>query len=128
AADGGRVVVVADGGLPAVQALLRWDPAWFAGRELAERRQLGFPPAVRMASVTGTPEAVADLLAAARLPAGTEPLGPVPAGDEQERMLLRVPRGRAAELARALHQAAGVRTARKVGQPVRIQVDPQDLF
>jgi primosomal protein N' (replication factor Y) len=45
AADGGRVVVVADGGLAPVQALLRWDPTWFAARELAERRELGFPPA-----------------------------------------------------------------------------------
>ena len=57
-AAGGRVVVVADGALAAVQALLRWDPAWFAARELAERRELGFPPAVRMASVTGAAEAV----------------------------------------------------------------------
>ncbi|MEK8106649.1 primosomal protein N' [Micromonospora sp. M12] len=62
-----------------VQALLRWDAAWFAGRELAERRELGFPPAVRMASVTGAAEAVADLLAAARLPDDAEVLGPVPA-------------------------------------------------
>ncbi|MER7475437.1 primosomal protein N', partial [Micromonospora sp. NPDC000018] len=47
AAGGGRVVVVADGALAPVQALLRWDAAWFAARELAERRELGFPPAVR---------------------------------------------------------------------------------
>ena len=56
AADGGRlgrVVVVADAGLPPVQALVRWDPAWHAGRELAARREVGFPPAVRMASVEG---------------------------------------------------------------------------
>src|SRR2546423_1483770 len=77
-ADGGRVVVVADGGLAAVQALVRFDPRWLAGRELEERRELGFPPAVRMASVTGSPSAVADLLAAARLPDGVEELGPVP--------------------------------------------------
>lgn len=42
-APAGRVVVVADGALAPVQALLRWDAAWFAGRELAERRELGFP-------------------------------------------------------------------------------------
>lgn len=128
AATGGRVVVVADGGLAPVQALLRWDPAWFAARELAERRELGFPPAARMASVTGTPEAVADLLAAARLPDGAELLGPVPAGEAQERMLVRVTRSQAAALARALHEAAGVRTARKATQPVRIQIDPLDLI
>jgi primosomal protein N' (replication factor Y) len=127
ARPGGRVVVATDGALPAVQALLRWDPAWYAARELAERRELGFPPASRMASLTGAPEAVADLLAAAHLPEGAELLGPVPVGEE-ERMLVRVRRARAAALARALHEAAGVRTARKATQPVRIQVDPLDLF
>ena len=122
------MVVVADGGLATVQALLRWDPGWFAGRELAERRELGFPPAARMASLTGTPEAVADLLEVLRLPEGAEVLGPVPAGPGQERMLLRVARSRAAALARSLHEAAGVRAARKAAQPVRIQVDPLDLL
>jgi primosomal protein N' (replication factor Y) len=125
---GGKVVVVADGSLAPVQALLRWDPGWFASRELAERRELGFPPAARMASLTGRPEAVAELLAAARLPDGTELLGPVPAPDEQERMLLRVSRSRAAELAHALHEAAAVRSAKKAALPVRIQIDPADLF
>ena len=51
----GSVVVLAEATLPAVQALIRWDPVTFSERELAERTELGFPPAVRMASVTGTP-------------------------------------------------------------------------
>ncbi|KAB1927129.1 primosomal protein N' [Micromonospora noduli] len=127
-APAGRVVVVADGALAPVQALLRWDSGWFAGRELAERRELGFPPAVRMASVTGAAEAVADLLAAARLPDDAEVLGPVPAEEGRERMLVRVPRARAAALAEALHSAAGVRAARKAADPVRLQVDPLSLF
>ncbi|SBT38407.1 replication restart DNA helicase PriA [Micromonospora auratinigra] len=128
AAAGGRVVVVADGALAPVQALLRWDAAWFAARELAERRELGFPPAVRMASVTGPAEAVADLLAGARLPEEADVLGPVPAEEGRERMLVRVPRARAAALALALHAAAGTRTARKAADPVRLQVDPLSLF
>jgi len=128
ARSGGRVVVVADGALAPVQALLRWDPAWHAARELAERRELGFPPASRMASVTGSTDAVAELLAEAHLPPGHERLGPVPAGPDTERMLLRVPRGEAAALARALHEAVAVRTARKAAHPVRVQVDPHDLF
>ncbi|MFU8874130.1 primosomal protein N' [Micromonospora sp. SL4-19] len=127
AADG-RVVVVADGALAPVQALLRWDAAWFAARELAERRELGFPPAVRMASVTGPADAVADLLAGTRLPDGAEVLGPVPADEGRERMLVRVPRARAAALAEALHAAAGQRSARKAADPVRLQVDPLTLF
>ena len=48
----GPVVVLAEATLPAVQALIRWDPVTFSERELAERTELGFPPAVRMASVT----------------------------------------------------------------------------
>ncbi|WP_326555671.1 primosomal protein N' [Micromonospora sp. NBC_01813] len=128
AADGGRVVVVADGGLAPVQALLRWDPGWFAARELADRRELGFPPTARMASVTGSAEAVAELLAALRLPDEAELLGPVPAADGQERMLVRVRRSQAAELARRLREAAGTRSARKAAQPVRIQIDPLDLL
>jgi primosomal protein N' (replication factor Y) len=127
-AAGGRVVAGADAGLPVVQALVRWDPAGFADRELAERTELGFPPARRFASLTGTPAAVAELLDAARLPASAEPLGPVPAGDDAERLLLRVPRSDGTALAAALHAAAAVRSARKAPDPVRIQLDPLELF
>ncbi|MCU7728954.1 primosomal protein N', partial [Actinoplanes sp. KI2] len=128
ARDGGRVVVVADGSLATVQALIRWEPGWFAERELAERRELGFPPAARMAGLTGKPEAVAELLAAARLPAGAEVLGPVPAGDDEERMLVRTSRSQAAAMARALHEAAAVRSAKKAALTVRIEVDPATIF
>ncbi len=125
---GGKVVVVADGALAAVQALLRWDPATFAARELAERRELGFPPAARMASLTGPPDAVAELLALTDLPAGAETLGPVPLGEE-ERVLVRVAsRSEGAALASALHSAAGVRSARKAEGSVRVRVDPRELW
>ncbi len=76
-ADGGRVVVVADSAIPAVQALIRWDPVTHAERELAERAELRFPPAVRMASLTGPDDAVQALLSAAELPPTAELLGPV---------------------------------------------------
>lgn len=128
ARQGGKVVIVADGGLVPVQALLRWDPATFAARELAERRQLGFPPAARLASLTGAPAAVAELVGLAQLPDGAELLGPVPVRDA-ERLLVRVPtRAAGRALAAALHQAAGVRSARKAAEPVRIQVDPAELW
>ena len=54
----GTVLVHADPALPVTQALIRWDPVTFAERDLAERAELGFPPAVRMAAVTGEPAAV----------------------------------------------------------------------
>jgi primosomal protein N' (replication factor Y) len=123
ARPGGRVVVVADRALPQVQALIRWDAKGAAARELADRAALAFPPSTRMASVTGTPAAVADLLA--HLEVG-EVLGPVPVGD-QERAFLRVPRAEGAVLAVALRAAAGVRSARKA-EPVRIELDPLDLL
>jgi primosomal protein N' (replication factor Y) len=117
----GRVIVVADRMVPQVQALIRWDPAGAAARELADRTALGFPPATRMASVSGSPAAVADLLGMLDL----EVLGPVPDGD-QERAFVRVPRPEGAALAAALKGAAGVRSARKA-EPVRIELDPLSL-
>lgn len=127
AADGGRVVVVADSALAPVQALVRWDPAWHAAGELAARSELRFPPAVRMASVEGPPAAVADLLAAARLPGSAEMLGPVDLAQGRERALVRVPRADGRELAAALAAAQGVRSARKAADPVRVRLDPLEL-
>jgi len=126
---GGPVVVVADAGLPPVQALIRWDPVTLAERELAERQELGFPPAVRMAALTGSPAAIRELLEAVRLPEGAEVLGPVATSDpEQERALVRVPRPAGPALARVLKEAQGVRSARKTAETVRVQLDPLELI
>jgi primosomal protein N' (replication factor Y) len=130
---GGSVVVVADASLTPVQALVRWDPATFAGRELAERAELRFPPAARMASLTGAPEAVGALLAAAELPRHAEVLGPLPVaegrpGPELIRSLVRVPRSEGLALAQALHAGQAVRSAAKQPGPVRVQLDPSALI
>jgi primosomal protein N' (replication factor Y) len=132
----GPVIVAAEGSLPAVQALVRWDPVTYAERELAERREAGFPPAARMASLTGAPAAVRELLADARLPDGAEVLGPVPVPvpaaqadvQERERALVRVPRSAGQAMARALKEAQGVRSARKATETVRVQIDPLELI
>jgi len=76
-ASGGAVAVVAEAGLPVVQALIRWDPVTHAERELAEREALRFPPAVRMAALSGQERAVAGFLAAAVLPPEADVLGPI---------------------------------------------------
>ena len=129
----GPVVVLAEATLPAVQALIRWDPVTFSERELAERAELGFPPAVRMASLTGTPAAVAEFVAAAGLPAQAEVLGPVPAGGPGgsppriDRALIRIGRRDGLALARALHAAQATRSARKDGGAVRVQLDPAEV-
>jgi len=122
----GRVVVIADRGLAAVQALVRWDPAGAAARELAERTELRFPPAVRMASLTGTPAALADFVEALPAVARADVLGPVPAGEGTERLLLRAPLQASAQLAAALRGAAAVRSAKKA-DPVRVELDPRVL-
>lgn len=126
---GGELVVLADAALPAVQAVVRWDPVTFAERELADRAELGFPPAVRMATLTGAASAVRQLLEETRLPAGAQVLGPVPVDDGgQERAMVRVPRPAGAALAAALKGANGVRAARKAPEVVKVCVDPLDLI
>ncbi|MFD9123629.1 primosomal protein N' [Kitasatospora sp. NPDC059571] len=131
ASAGGAVVVVAEPTARPVQALVRWDPAGHAATELDEREQLHFPPVSRMASVTGPPQAVADLLGLIRLPEGADVLGPVPApaarGEELERALLRVAPGRGAALAAALKAAQIARLALRTAEPVRIRIDPTDI-
>jgi primosomal protein N' (replication factor Y) (superfamily II helicase) len=128
----GTVLVHADAALPATQALIRWDPVTFAERDLAERAELGFPPAARMAAVSGEAAAVASILQS--LDPGLEILGPVPVeqpaqpGDDQVRALVRVPRAEGAALARALQAAQAGRSARKEGGGVRVQLDPPELI
>jgi primosomal protein N' (replication factor Y) (superfamily II helicase) len=128
---GGAVVICADPQAPAVQALVRIDPAGHADRELDERGELGFPPAVVMAELTGPAPAVTALLDLTRLPEGTQTLGPIevlpPPGQpspEQVKVLLRAPRPARAELASALHAAAAVRSARRDPGAVRVRIDP----
>jgi primosomal protein N' (replication factor Y) len=144
AAADATVVVGADASIPGVQALIRWDPAGIAQRELADRRALDFPPISRLASVTGRPADIAVLLASARLPDRAEELGSVPVpptraakrpgsalpepGEEQIRTLLRVPRAQGIALAEALHAAAATGSAKKSGRAVRIALDPLELW
>ncbi len=128
AAEGGAVVVVADSGLAAVQALIRWDPVTHAERELAERATLRFPPAVRMAALTGPASAVREVLSAAALPPGADVLGPVPVEADQARALVRVPRSGGLALAAALRAAQAVRTAQKEAGVVRLRLDPAELI
>ncbi|WP_435866455.1 primosomal protein N' [Streptosporangium sandarakinum] len=128
-----ELVVMADSAVPAVQALLRWDPITHAERELADRTELGFPPAVRMATLTGSPAAVREMLGEVALPDGAQVLGPVPIethrGDQvRERAMVRVSRVSGTALAAALKGAVGVRSARKSPEPVRVCIDPLDVI
>ncbi|TWG92084.1 replication restart DNA helicase PriA [Nocardioides sp. J9] len=123
---GGRALAVGDPALPVLQALVRWDPAGFARREAEDRWAARLPPAARVATLTGAPGALDDLQALVALPESADVLGPVPADDEDERLVVRVPRAQGAALARALAEAQRLRSARKL-EPVRVQLDPLEI-
>ncbi|MBO9521223.1 MAG: primosomal protein N' [Nocardioidaceae bacterium] len=124
-APGGRVLAVGDPAHPALQALVRWDAGGFADREITERQQAHLPPSSRVATLTAPAEVLDAARAALELPAGAEVLGPVPAEDEQ-RLVVRVPRAAGADLSAALQAMQARRSARKEPH-VRVQVDPHDL-
>ncbi|MBO3745496.1 primosomal protein N' [Streptosporangiaceae bacterium NEAU-GS5] len=125
---GAELIVMADSAAPVVQALIRWDPVTFAERELRERQELGFPPAIRIATLTGPPSGVRETLETLDLPPAAQVLGPVDMGEGNERAMIRVPPAFGPELARVLKGASGVRSARKAGDLVRIVMDPLDLI
>ena len=86
AAPGAPVMLVGVGGAIA-HALNTWQPGPYAAAELADRRALRFPPAVRVASVTGTSAEVETAIESLTDLAGLDVLGPVshdPAGPGQK--------------------------------------------
>ncbi len=140
ASSGGAVVLLAPAGLPPVEALVRWDPAWLAARELAERRELSLPPAAAVARLVGAAPVVGGVLAQLELPASGEVLGPTPlerppgpprpgapAEEPGVSALVRVPLGERAALARALHAVAVGRSSRKEGGGLRVELDPEEV-
>jgi primosomal protein N' (replication factor Y) len=125
--------------LPVVEALVRWDPAWFAGRELAERRELGLPPTVRMAQLVATRHTLEAALGQVELPDDIERLGPMPAPSggpgrggapagpddpPKQQLLLRAPLAAQDRLLTALRDLRAIRSARKEPETVTVRVDP----
>ena len=127
AAEGGRVVIVADAALPAVQALVRWDPAGFAERERQERVELRLPPPWRVVEVSGAPHDVQSFLDVLDLPPSGRVLGPVPVdvrGEVRSRALVSATHDEGAALASACKVTSSVRSASKTGGPVTVRFDP----
>ncbi|MGL4340504.1 MAG: primosomal protein N' [Rhodoglobus sp.] len=108
AAAGAPTVLVGVGGAVA-SALVTWRQADYARTELADRRKLRFPPAIRVATVTGTPEAVAAAVAHSGI-AAADVLGPVESDPPLVRAILRFDYSRGGEVAAAL-RAELVRSA-----------------
>ena len=115
AAPGAPVLLAGVGGALA-RALNAWRPDIFAASELADRRQLRFPPAVRVASVTGTAADVDAALADLGAVAGLDILGPVDTEAPLVRAVVRFGYARGDEVAHAL-KAAVVRNAARRRKP-----------
>ncbi|WP_091251874.1 primosomal protein N' [Arthrobacter sp. ok909] len=144
APDGGLVVITADDAA-GVGALLRWDPAGYAGRELALRQELQLPPAVRVASITGGRTAVGHFTEAVQerlavhgtvlRTAGPAPLMLPPAGrptprdsGEEVRTLLFIPYAQAADVTAVLRAVKAAAAAKRSDDPVQLRLDGVDVL
>ena len=121
ARPGAHVVVTAESSVPVVQALIRWDAAWFASHELAQRTEAGLPPSNRMVSLRGTAADIAEVSAAVSTP--HQLLGP----NEDSRAFLVASRENGLALSRELRAVASVRSARRDTGIVQVVCDPRDL-
>ena len=131
--QGGTVIAVGDTGSRPLQALVRTDPAGFADRELAERSEARFPPAVKLITVDGRPESLADFTGLVEPPEPTEILGPVELGPNAtgdvmiNRLTLRSPLTVGNRLTAAVKAVSTTRSAKKAEGALRIQVDPVEI-
>ncbi len=121
--------------LPAVEALVRWDPAWLADRELGERAELALPPTVTMAQLVGPRAALAEALGHGEVDPAVERLGPLPfpvrgtgsgADPSLVQVLLRAPLEHRPHLAASLAAMRAGRSARKEKDSVSVRMDPVD--
>ena len=128
-----RVILLGGPDPVAAQALVRWDQAGFARRDLLERAELHLPPAWRVARLDGPVRGVESLLAQADAD-GFEVLGPVapppvrgqvPPG--VARALVRAPLSQGKALATMLGVRLRDRSARRE-EPVRVELDPTRLW
>ncbi|TFC51637.1 primosomal protein N' [Cryobacterium sp. TMT1-21] len=126
AGPGAPVILVGVGGVLA-RSLNNWQPEALAAAELYDRRQLRFPPAVRVASVTGTAAdvavAVVDLAGMDGVdvlgPVSTEPgsAGPGSTGAPLVRAIVRFAYGSTGDDVARLLKAAIVRNAARRRRP-----------
>jgi primosomal protein N' (replication factor Y) len=121
------VVQTSDPGHHAIQALVRWDPAFFWRHELPRRVELGFPPARRLllfeGAEPGEAPAALDLLARTLGPKA-ELLGPAAMG-RGWRIIAKVEDAEAA--ARALRPAL-TETSRSGGPRMSVDVEPLEVL
>ncbi|MEA9985096.1 primosomal protein N' [Subtercola vilae] len=132
AAPRAPAIIVGVGGELA-RTLVTWQQNRFASDELADRRRLRFPPAVRVATVKGTPEAVAGAVKElhdsvhGEDSAKIDVLGPVPDEDDFVRSIVRFDYS-VGQVVAATLRAAVIRNAtsrRKIpGRPANFRPPP----
>lgn len=126
--DGGVVVLCGAPGhvtIPPVEALVRWDPQWFAGRELAERAELSLPPTTWTAEVLAHRKRVEPVEHAVRSVAqDAQVLGPLPVAgtDDQRRLVVKAPFGDGPLVAAALKDLRAGESARKAETLTSVKV------
>lgn len=130
ARDGGVVVVTADYD-DAVAALVQMNPIAWATRELAQRQQLGLPPAVRVAELLGPLDEIQKTIRHTTLPYHAEQspwIGPVPYDEQTHRALLFFPHRVAEQVITALKTTRAQLSARGESTAVRLRIDPTDVL
>ena len=130
ARDGGVVVVTAEYD-DAVASLVQMNPISWATRQLAQRQQLGLPPAVRVAELLGPLKEVQTTIRHTQLPYHAEQspwIGPVPFDEQAYRALLFFPQHVAAQVITALKTSRAQLSARGDTTTVRLRIDPTDVL
>lgn len=133
------VCMLASGAGAAVQAFLRGQSAAFLRQELSERAELRYPPAVRVAAVTGELQTLKNALRYIAEIAETEVLEPVQIEKETWRAVIRCSYRAAPQVAKILRAqivaaAAGrftptrARPKPKSTQGLRVKFDDRSIF
>ncbi|AUI52588.1 primosomal protein N' [Arthrobacter crystallopoietes] len=132
AAEGGTVVITADHDA-VVGQLVRWDPAGAASRELALRRELQLPPALRIAAITGSTAGIETFMSGLELPGDVRTVGPTelenygaPAG--HHRLLLFFSYQQGNTVTGALRARKAAVSAKRLAEPVQVRCDGLDLL
>ncbi|HEY4534459.1 MAG TPA: primosomal protein N' [Enteractinococcus sp.] len=127
---GGTVVVTAEYN-DAVAALVQMNPIAWATRQLAQRQQLGLPPAMRVAELIGPADEVQKTIRQTPLPYQSEEspwIGPVPVDESSNRALLFFPDHVAPQVIGALKTTRAQLSARGETTAVRLRIDPTDVL
>ncbi|WP_068258480.1 primosome assembly protein PriA [Janibacter limosus] len=126
--DGGVVVLCGAPShvtIPAVEALVRWDPEWFAARELAERAELSLPPTTWSAEIVTDRQRIESIEQSVRgVSSAAALLGPlpVPGSDRRRRVVVTAPFADGPLVAAALKDVRAGESARKTSDLTSVKV------